>query len=96
MRPALLEILNTYTDWLEEEPGTEFLVVSLDPENVSTIWLYEMFKDEGSENQHRNSRGFTAMMDKMPQLLDGPPAILRMDPLRMSIQEGVFAEDWAF
>jgi hypothetical protein len=32
----------------------------------------------------------------MPDLLAGPPAILRMEPLRMSLQEGVLAEDWSF
>ena len=35
-------------------------------------------------------------MNSMPPLLDGPPAVLRMDPLRMSLQEGVLAEDWSF
>ena len=92
----MLDVLNTYTDGLEEEPGTEILVVSLDPDSENTIWLYEMFKDEESENQHRSSAGFATLMGQMPPLLDGPPAVLRMEPLRMSIQEGVLAEDWAF
>jgi hypothetical protein len=36
------------------------------------------------------------MTGQMPELLDGPPAVLRMEPLRMSLQETVLAEDWAF
>jgi hypothetical protein len=34
------------------------------------------------------------MMESMPPLLDGPAAVLRMDPLRMSMQEGLLTEDW--
>jgi hypothetical protein len=29
-------------------------------------------------------------------MLDGPPAVLRTVPLRMSMQEGVLSEDWEF
>ncbi len=96
MRPALLEVLNTYADGLEEEPGTEVFVVSLDPDDETIVWLYEIFKDEDAENAHRASAGFATMMERMPPLLGAPPALLRMDPLRMALQEGVLAEDWAF
>lgn len=96
MRPAMLELLNTYTDGLAEEPGTEVFVVSLDPESVNTVWLYEMFRDDEAQNAHRASDGFAVLMAAMPPLLEGPPAVLRMDPLRMSMQENVFAEDWSF
>ena len=96
MRPALLELLNTYTDGLAEEPGTEMFVVSLDPDNVNTVWLYEMFRDDDAQNAHRSSDGFGALMSSMPALLDGPPAVLRMDPLRMAMQENALVEDWSF
>ena len=96
MRPALLDVLNSYADGLEEEPGTEMFVVSLDPDDGTIVWLYEIFKDEDAENAHRSSSGFATMMERMPPLLGAPPAILRMEPLRMALQEGVLAEDWAF
>jgi quinol monooxygenase YgiN len=96
MRPALLDLLNTYADGLAEEPGTEMFVVSLDPDNDQLIWLYEIFKDVDAENAHRASRGFAMLMESMPPLLDGPPAVLRMDPLRLSMHEGVLTEDWSF
>jgi quinol monooxygenase YgiN len=96
MRPAMLEILNTYADGLEEEPGTEIFVVSLDPDDESIVWLYEMFKDVEAEESHRASSGFARMISTMPDLLDGQPAMLRMEPLRMVMQETVLAEDWAF
>ena len=95
-RPALLEMLNTYADGLIEEPGTELFVVSLDPDDETIVWLYEMFKDEDAETAHRASSGFATMMQAMPPLLGAPPAILRMEPLRMAMQEGVLAEDWSF
>lgn len=96
MRPAMLEILNTYADGLDEEPGTEMFVVSLDPDDESIVWLYEIFKDVEAEEAHRSSSGFARMMSTMPEYLDGPPAVLRMEPLRMAMQETVLAEDWAF
>ncbi len=96
LRPAMLEMLNTYADGLDEEPGTEMFVVSLDPDEETIVWLYEIFKDEDAENAHRSSTGFARMMSSMPELLDGPPAVLRMEPLRMALQETVLSEDWAF
>jgi len=96
MRPALLEVLNAYTDTLSEEPGTEMFVMSLDPENDTTVWLYEIFRDDDAEVAHRESNGFAVLMRALPPLLDGPPAVLRMEPLRISLQERVLVEDWAF
>ncbi|MBI1351838.1 MAG: hypothetical protein GC156_12050 [Actinomycetales bacterium] len=96
MRPSMLEILNTYADGLEEEPGTEMFVVSLDPDDVNLVWLFEVFKDDEAEEAHRASQGFAQMMGTMPEFLEGPPAVLRMEPLRMVLQETVLSEDWAF
>ena len=93
-RPALLDLLNTYADGLAEEPGTEVFIVSMDPDDANIVWLYEIFADEDAENAHRSSQGFAALMNAMPALLDGPPAVLRTVPLRMSMQEAVFSEDW--
>jgi hypothetical protein len=95
MRPALLEVLNTYADTLADEPGTEMFVVHVDPDDENNVWLYETFLDESAENSHRTTRGFVEMMNGLPALLDGPPAILRMEPLRMSVQESVLTEDWS-
>lgn len=96
MRPALLDALNSYTDGLAEEPGTVVFVVSLDPDSEDLVWLYEIFRDEDSEVAHRSSSGFAALMQSIPPLLAGPPAVLRMEPLRMSLQEHMLQEDWAF
>ncbi len=96
MRAALLDLLNTYADGLAEEPGTELFIVSMDPDDANLVWLYEIFADEEAENAHRASTGFGQLMNAMPELLDGPPAVLRTVPLRMSMQEGVLSEDWEF
>ena len=96
MRPALLDLLNTYADGLAEEPGTELFIVSMDPGDANIVWLYEIFADEDAENAHRGSSGFAALMAAMPPLLDGPPAVLRTVPLRMSLQEQVLSEEWDF
>ena len=96
MRPALLDLLNTYADGLAEEPGTEVFIVSMDPDDDNVVWLYEIFADEDAENAHRSSEGFHSLMQSMPPLLGAPPAVLRTVPLRMSMQEGVLREEWEF
>lgn len=96
MRPALLDTLNTYADGLAEEPGTEVYLVSTDPDDVNLVWLFEVFKDENAENEHRSSTGFATMITALNDLLEAPPAILRMDPLRLVMQETLLEEDWAF
>ncbi len=95
MRPALLEVLNTYVDTLADEPGTEMFMVHLDPDDENNIWLYETFLDDDAALAHRSTRGFAKLMNDMPPLLEGAPAILRMEPLRMSVQESVLTEDWS-
>jgi len=96
MRPALLDMLNTYADGLAEEPGTEVFVVSMDPEDANIVWLYEIFADEEAENAHRASEGFARLMAEMPELLNGQPAVLRTVPLRMSLQEDMLHEIWLY
>lgn len=95
-RPAILELLNSYTDGLSAEPGTEMFVVSLDPESEDTVWLYEMFRDEDAMEEHRSSHGFHTLMAGMPTYLESPPAVLRMDPLRMAVHEQALEEDFSF
>jgi quinol monooxygenase YgiN len=95
LRPAMLDMLNTYADGLAEEPGTEMFVVSLDGDDDSVVWLYEIFRDVEAEDAHRSSSGFSTMMGRMPELLSAPPAVLRMEPLRMSMNESIWADDWS-
>ena len=96
MRPLLLDALNTYADGLAEEPGTEVFMLSLDPENEDLVWLTEVFKDDDAENDHRASQGFATMIAELNNLLEEPPAVLRMEPLRLVMQETLLEEDWAF
>lgn len=94
-RAALLDMLNTYADGLAEEPGTEVYIVSVDPDDADLVWLYEMFADEEAENAHRSSSGFADLIAQMSDLVAGPPAVLRMEPLRLTLQERVLVEDWS-
>ena len=95
-RAALLEILNTYADGIGEEPGTEMYMVAVDPDDANLVWLYEIFRDEDAENAHRQSTGFAELMQALPQYIEGSPGVLRMQPLRMTVQENMFNEDWSF
>jgi quinol monooxygenase YgiN len=92
-RPALLDALHRYSDGLEEEPGTELFIVHLDPDDANVVWLYEIFRDDEAQNEHRAAEGFAQLMTELPDVLGAPPAILRLDPLRMSLQEQVLSED---
>ena len=93
MRPALLDALHRYSDGLEEEPGTELFIVHLDPDDANIVWLYEIFHDDEAQEEHRAAQGFAQLMTELPDVLGAPPAILRLDPLRMSLQEQVLSED---
>jgi len=93
-RAALLDVLNRYTDGLAEEPGTEVFIVHLDPDDADIVWLYEIFRDENAQAEHRAAEGFATLMTEMPDLLASPPGVLRMDPLRVSMQQDVLNEDW--
>ncbi|MBU6147873.1 MAG: antibiotic biosynthesis monooxygenase [Actinomycetales bacterium] len=93
-RTALLDALNTYVDGLAEEPGTEVFVIAVDPDDESTVWLYEIFANEQAELDHRSSTGFAELMAALPALLDDPPAVLRSVPLRLSLQKAVLRETW--
>ena len=92
-RAALLDALHRYSDGLAEEPGTEMYVVHVDPDDADVVWLYEVFRDAEAQEQHRATEGFAQLMTEIPDLLAAPPGILRLDPLRMSLQEGLLHED---
>jgi quinol monooxygenase YgiN len=96
LRAALLDVVNRYTDGLEEEPGTEVFVVSVDPDDADVVWLYEIFRDEDAQLAHRASSGFATLMEEMPELLAQPPGVLRLDPLRLSMQPGVLTDEVGF
>ncbi len=93
-RAALLDVVNRYTDGLSEEPGTEVFIVHLDPDDADIVWLYEIFRDENAQTEHRAAEGFATLMTEMPELLAAPPGVLRMDPLRLSMQQAMLDEEW--
>jgi quinol monooxygenase YgiN len=86
-RLALLDAVNRYADNLEEEPGTEAFVVSLDPDDKDVAWLVEWFSSSEAFEDHRKADAFKDLMQELPNLLSQPPGILRIDPLRMFIQK---------
>lgn len=92
-RAALLDAMHRYSDGLTEEPGTEMFIVHVDPDDENVVWLYEVFRDAEAQESHRAAEGFARMMTEIPDLLAAPPGVLRLDPLRMSMQEGVLTED---
>ena len=94
-RAALLDAVHRYSDGLCDEPGTEMFIVHVDPDDDNVVWLYEVFRDASAQEDHRATEGFARLMTEIPDLLATPPGILRLDPLRMSLQEGVLHEDLA-
>ncbi len=94
-RAGLLDVVHRYTDGLGDEPGTEVFIVHLDPDDEDIVWLYEVFRDDQALADHRSTSGFARLMEELPEYLASPPGVLRMDPLRMSVQQAVLAEDWS-
>ena len=95
-RTELLDLLNTYVDRIDEEPGTEVFTVLTDPDTQDTVWLFEVFSSEDAEIEHRQTSGFADLMHGLQNVLHGAPGILRMNPLRLTIQEDMFTQDWSF
>jgi quinol monooxygenase YgiN len=85
-RTGLLDALHRYADRLSAEPHTEAFVIALDPEDQDVVWLYEWFTDEAGLEAHRLSEPFTELVTEIPDLLDTPPGLLRIDPLRLRLQ----------
>lgn len=88
-RAGLLDGLHRYMDTLDTEPGTEVFVVALDPDEGDVVWLFEWFTDADALEAHRRSATFHAMMRELPGHLGAPPALVRLDPLRMHLQQVV-------
>lgn len=91
LRAMTLDALNTYIDRLSEEPGTEAFLVCLDPDDGDVVWLYEWFRDAEALSAHRDAPAFAAMMCALPSHLVSPPALVRVDPLRLHMQRRVLA-----
>jgi quinol monooxygenase YgiN len=94
MRPALLDVLNKYVDRLDEEPGTEFYTLSIDPDSDNLVWLYQVYANEEAQLEHQQSPALAELIPGMQELLNEPPAILRMSPLRMSLQETILSDNF--
>jgi len=94
MRPALLDLFNNYMDRLGEEPGTEMYTLSIDPDSDNLVWLYQVFANDEAQLEHQQAPALADVIPAMQNLLDGPPAILRMSPLRLALQETVLDDDF--
>lgn len=88
-RTAALDAMNRYMDALADEPGTEAFIVAVDPEEDDIIWLYEWFRDTDALDAHRASEPFHTMMAELPGVLAAPPALIRVDPIRLHMQRAV-------
>jgi quinol monooxygenase YgiN len=88
-RTAALDVTNRYMDELAAEPGTEAFIVCLDPNEDDILWLYEWFVDAEAMEAHRGSEPFARMMAELPGVLAAPPALIRVDPLRVHLSRAV-------
>lgn len=92
-RPALLDAVHRFADELRGSPKTEAFVISLDPADEDVVWLYEWFIDEDGLMAHQRTEAFATLMQEMPGLLAGAPAIMRIDPLRIDLSNDLLSSD---
>ena len=92
-RAALLDALHRYADGLAEEPGTEAYIVHIDPDDADVVWLYEIFRDSDAQREHQQASGFARLMEELTEVLAAPPGVLRLDPVRMSLQQTILTEE---
>lgn len=88
-RATVLDAVNRYMDGLSAEPGTEAFVLAVDPDEADIVWLYEWFRDDEALAAHRTSEPFHELMRELPGGLAAPPALIRIDPLRLHLQRVV-------
>ncbi len=88
-RAGLLDALHRYMDELDAEQGTEAFLVALDPDEEDIVWLFEWFTDEPAMEAHRSTAAFDVMMRELAGVLAAPPALVRIDPLRVHLQRVV-------
>lgn len=91
-RAGLLDALHRFADQLDADPAAELFVIALDPEDDDVVWVYEWFTDEQSLETHRATPSFVELVNEVPALLAAPPGMLRIDPLRLTMQPAIFDE----
>lgn len=92
-RTALLDALHRYADRLDQEPATEFFVISLDPDEVEVVWLHEWFHEEAGLDAHRAAPAFSHLMSELATALANPPGVMRFQPLRMHLADQLLSDD---
>ena len=92
-RAVVLDALHRYADRLDEEPATEFFVISLDPDEVEVVWLHEWFHEQAGLDAHRAAPAFTQLMSELSSALVSPPGVMRFQPLRMHLATQLLADE---
>lgn len=92
-RAAVLDALHRYADQLDQEPATEFFVISLDPEDEEVVWLHEWFHEEAGIDAHRAAPAFGQLMSELSAALVAPPGVMRFQPLRMHVVPTLLQEE---
>ena len=92
-RATVLDALHRYADRLDQEPATEFFVISLDPDDVEVVWLHEWFHEEAGLEAHRAAPAFARLMSELSTALVNPPGVMRFQPLRMHLADQLLSDD---
>lgn len=92
-RAVVLDALHRYADRLDEEPATEFFVISLDPDDPEVVWLHEWFHEQAGLDAHRAAPAFSHLMSELSSALVSPPGVMRFQPLRMHLATQLLADE---
>ncbi len=80
-RDALVAHLQAAAQAIVDEPGTLLWTIHTTPTDDHTVWLYEVYADEGAQHAHETAPSYAAGMQQTQALLAAPPEVVRLTPV---------------
>ena len=79
-RDELAGLLAAIATEAEGEPGTHTFAVHTARDDDRTVVCYERYADDAAMAAHREGRALQALVAALPDLVEGPPEIVYLEP----------------
>jgi quinol monooxygenase YgiN len=81
-REELLAAFEPLHAAVADEPGTEVFTMHIARDDPEVVMFHEVYRDEAALAAHRNSAAVRDLVDRLGDLLAGPPEITYLEPVR--------------